>query len=133
MQNNLGQDLALLSEGRYGKIADFNVRDIAERITSLVLYHNDQNCHVMVSRGTALELAVSAIKRDLPEVAERMKVDLLMSDSFSRTDPEELDMYQNCFLGSLVNNLDTETAGLKTDKAFFEFERQRLISHPSSY
>ncbi len=126
LQNNLAQDLCLLSEGKYGKITSWNVREVAGRIAALILYHSGQSQHVEISRAMALELAVRAIKRDLPQVAERMHVDLLMADAFDRTDPEELDMYQNSFLASLVNNIEIETAGLKTDKAFFDFERARL-------
>ncbi len=121
--NNLAQDLCLLAEGKYGKITDWNTVQVAHRIIALILYHSGQSQHVLIPRALSFELVVRALNRDLPELAERMKVDLLMAASFDLTDQEELDGYQHSLLNSILNNLNAETIGLKTDKGFFEFDR----------
>lgn len=114
MRNNLGQDVALLAEGGYGKITAFNEREVANRLRLLVNYHHGFAPLAPVLEQITLELAAKAIEHDLPALAVRMNIRKLMK-GVGGGDGQH---YRDLLFSSLAHHITVETVGLRPDEDF---------------
>ncbi|WJJ55002.1 hypothetical protein [Xanthomonas phage RTH11] len=124
MRNTLGMDLALLANGDYGRITAWNEKQVTERLRCLINYHHEHHLLTGTPDVLVLQLSVAALVRDLPEVAKRMHIEKLMEG----LNEQDTQLYRDCLLSSLVNNLETELIGIQTDKEFFNLLRQAQLS-----